>query len=131
MTTFNIWYGASENPQLSNLAYRPFKDATGYRFITVEQGYQTLKSGNFDPDTFMKPWRAGAKFPGKPALTKDDWNIRLMERLIWESFSQNSDAAKALLATGQAILTHRQDPGIWRHTFPRLLMTVREKLAAQ
>ena len=131
--TINVWFGANQNRELSNLYYRPFK-FNGKQYYSVEHAYQTLKSGKFDEVTYNdKRWENGmVKITGKfKANTKT--NIELMYRLILESFKQNEDAKKKLLATGDIVITHinpktpnRTD--IWTTKFPELLMKVREEL---
>ena len=58
----------------------------------------------------------------------DSTSSALMKELIFASFNQNPDAAKKLLATGNATLTHTQDKSKWGTEFPRILMEVREEL---
>ena len=125
----NIWYGTNENAVLSNLQQRPFTYA-GNDYISVEHAYQTLKSGERDTvtDANYKAQGAGKKIQGTKApneATKFD----LMKNLIKASFEQNPEALKALLATGNRQLTHKQDNGTWGHAFPTMLMEVREELS--
>ena len=56
-----------------------------------------------------------------------------MKELLLESFKQNPDSLKKLLATGNAELTHTQESpkSKWRTEFPKLLMEVREELKSQ
>lgn len=124
----NIWYGTNDNAELSNLAYREFS-YKGYRYYSVEHAYQTLKSGRFDSETYnRREWKnGGSKIVGKYKADRNT-NIKLMETLVYESFKQNKIAAKQLIATGNAILTHKQDKGIWKTEFPRILMETRSKL---
>lgn len=63
-----------------------------------------------------------------------EWNrlgVEMMKTFITESFKQNPEALKELLATGNATLTHTQDKGKWGKEFPRLLMEVREELGKE
>ena len=94
MKTFNIWWGTSENPQLSNLAKRRFSH-DGYYYETVEHAYQTLKSGKFDARTYYRTWKAGTKHIGLRADRKT--NIALMRTLIAKSFMQNPYALNMLM----------------------------------
>ena len=127
----NIWFGSGENAELSNLAARPFT-VNGRRYLSVEHAYQTLKGGVFDEATFLRYTRAGVKLVGRyRPKTENGWNIELMRKLILLSFLQNPVAAEVLLATGDAELTHKQDRGVWRIEFPRLLMHVRAELASR
>ncbi len=127
MEVINVWYGSGENPELSNLAERPFKGNDGKAYISVEHAYQTWKSGVFDPAIYNRPWKAGSKFvSSRKPKTDLGWNIRLMERIMSASFRQNPAAMKILMDTGDAVITHTQDPGIWNTEFPRILMNIRE-----
>ena len=126
----NVWFGTNENSWLSNLALRPFT-YDGRDYFSVEQAYQTLKSGSFDNNTYSKKkWkRAGTKIAGKKAKTKANYNIKLMKKLMFESFAQNPDVAQQLVALGDVTFTHTQDSGIWKNKFPELLKQVQQKLA--
>ena len=125
----NIWFSSGENPELSNLALRPFT-FEGKDYVSVEHAYQTLKGFAFDEKVYNAyPKGAGVKIVGsnKP-YTKGNWNLQLMETLIRESFIQNPKALRILQATGESVLTHYQDNGIWKKEFPRILMKVRDEL---
>ncbi len=127
----NIWYATGELPELSNLAERYFRGEDGRLYNCVEHAYQTWKSGSFDQRVYDAYVAAGPgrKIVGrKGTRTKDDWNIRLMHRIIRKSILDNPPIQKKLLDTGHSILTHRQDRGIWKEQFPRLLMLVRREL---
>jgi hypothetical protein len=120
----NIWYGTNENAWLSNLAERRFK--RGYEYVSVEHAYQSWKSGSFCPIVYSKPWEAGKKYVGNNGVYKaDNWNIKLMERLILESFQQNPGLWGALCLIDEEF-THSQDRGIWKYEFPRILSVVRD-----
>lgn len=124
----NIWYADGENSVLSNLHHREFK-YKGKQYLSVEHAYQSNKSGRFDQKTYDKYTVAGVKIPGTlGTLTKDDWNMKLMQKLITASFKADTFAAEALLATGDAELTHRQDKGVWQTAFPEMLANTREHL---
>lgn len=125
MKNINVWYGTDENAWLSNLAERRFTLKDGREYVSVEHAYQTWKSGDFCPIIYRKPWEAGKKYVGNYAKTANNWNIRLMESLIMDSFSQNPGLWSALcLVEGE--FTHNQDRGIWKHEFPRILDEVRD-----
>ena len=127
--SLNIWHSSNENAHLSNLAARPF-ELKGHKYLSVEHAYQTLKSGVFDRATFDKYKVAGRKITGTLGTkTEGGWNLKLMKRLVQESFAQNPEAAQKLLATGDAKLTHTQDTGVWGQEFPRILTEVRAELA--
>ena len=65
-------------------------------------------------------------------LNRDAWNAhssRVMKSLLMQSFQQNPDSCRLLLATGNATLTHHQrNEDAWSVKFPKLLMKVREEL---
>ena len=129
MKTFNIWWGTSENPQFSNLAERRFLH-DGYYYETVEHAYQTLKSGKFDARTYYRTWKAGTKHIGLRADRKT--NIALMRTLIAKSFMQNPYALNMLMDIDYDLqITHRQDRGIWKTEFPRILEGLRWALIAR
>lgn len=127
----NIWYATGELAQFSNLAERRFYDRHRRIYWSVEHAYQSWKSGSFDEATYKKYVEGGVKILGrKGTKTQDGWNIRLMERIIRRSFNTHP-ALKAELVrvTGDVVLTHRQDRGIWRTEFPRILMELRAEYA--
>lgn len=150
-TRINVYAGTDENADLSNFANRPFV-VTGIgenpdgpvagSFNTVEGAFQAQKLfyANIDEDTkasllasLEKATGAQAKAIGRKISNLDtkEWDevsSSLMENLITESFIQNPKAAARLLETGKATLTHIQDRGKWGTEFPRILMSVREKL---
>lgn len=126
----NIYLGSNENKELSNLALRPFTYGDK-KYYSVEHAYQTLKSGLFDEKVYSNPnWQKGdiKITSGKKPLTLDNYNITLMKALIKASFEQNKEALDTLLNTGNKKLTHKQDTGIWKEMFPKLLMEVRDEL---
>lgn len=130
--TLNINYGTNENKTLSNLAYRPFTYMNKV-FESVEHAYQTYKSGTFDEKTYSdsrwKKVRQGdtIKVAGvKGTKTIDNWNIKLMSKLIRESFKQNPKAVNALLSTENKKLVHNQGDAVWKIRFPELLTKERE-----
>ena len=125
----NIWFSTGENKELSNLAFRPF-EFEGRDYVSVEHAYQCLKSGSFDSSVYTKyPKKAGVKIVGKSKpKVEEDWNLKLMERLIKESFLQNPEALEQLKRTGNQVLSHKQDKGIWGSKFPQILMRVRKEL---
>ena len=127
----NVFYGARQYANLSNLAKRPFSlNVKGKKlnFVSVEHGYQTLKNKTINEGIYKKPWKEGSKFTAPGTYTKDNWNINLMRSLMRRSFEQNPTALAALKATGKAEFSHVQDRGIWKTKFPELLKYVRSKL---
>ena len=130
----NVWYGSNENAWLSNLAERPFSDKNGREYVTVEHAYQTFKSGQFDESIYRRNWAPGVKIVGKKGTRiQDDWNIRLMERLVLASFDQNPDVKDKLVydLPVSVIFTHRQDRGVWKKEFPRILHVAKSKALAE
>lgn len=132
-SSYNIWFGTGENSELSNLALRPFT-YKGKKFHSVEHAYQSLKSGTgLNREIYNdKRWsKEGTKVAKGKTKTENNWNIDvLMKTLMKESFQQNPEAAKDLLDTGSAKLTHTQDKGVWAKEFPRLLTELRTELAS-
>ena len=122
----NIWYGSGENAWLSNLAFRPFV-YNSRKYFTVEQAYQSNKTGRFCEEIYSLDWKEGVKHRNfrKPNTER---NVAIMRTCILESFIANPRAAKALVDTGDVKFTHNQDNGIWRLLFPELLISVRDEL---
>ena len=123
----DIWYMNNDKySRLSNLAERRFVGATGTPYYSVEHGYQSYKTGKFDKATYNKFTSFGMKIRGGPALTENEYNIKLMLALIKASFDQNPADAEFLVSTYPEILTHDRDRSIWRKEFPRMLTMIRE-----
>ena len=121
-TVLNVWYGTYEHASLSNLARREFQDNDNRWYVSVEHAYQSWKSGSFDQATYSKTWDGGVKFVGRKARIVDNWNIKLMGRLILRSLSQNACFREALQDLPHDVeFSHTQDRGIWKEEFPRLL----------
>jgi predicted NAD-dependent protein-ADP-ribosyltransferase YbiA (DUF1768 family)/adenylate kinase family enzyme len=149
----NIYAGTGENAELSNFANRPFENGDGVKFNTVEGAFQAAKlyssSFYFFPDfggprdsffemqeKFQNATGAEARALGQQVkgLDRTKWDSessRVMKDLLKASFEQNPEALKALLATGNAELTHTQESpkSKWRTEFPKLLMEVRSELS--
>lgn len=128
----DIYWASNETPMLSNLAPRKFT-IKGRVYYSVEHCYQTWKSSKFDKVTYDKYLRygerAGVKIRGRFLPNgKDDFDLRLMKRIILESFKQCEESRELLLSTGDEILTHNRERGMWGREFPRILMEVREEL---
>ncbi len=130
-----------------------FKVLKKIKFQSVEQAFQFMKSlfsedNDNTADTATKILQTtngntlkslGKKFNLKQftnpvteekSIIWDNHSSDIMKVLIKNSFEQNPSALKALLATGNAELTHTQESpkSKWRTEFPRLLMEVREEL---
>ena len=151
----NIYAGTNENAELSNFAHRPFSTEVFdennneiiIQFNNVEAAFQAMKAITYASDATDKEDPENAKIVEKlktatgsqakklgrqvKGLYLKDWNDdseSVMKDLIRESFEQNPDALKALLATGNSTLTHTQDKTKYRELFPKILMEVREEL---
>ncbi|CAM3844709.1 NADAR family protein [Parendozoicomonas haliclonae] len=130
----NVWAGNRENAQFSNLTHRPFR-YKGNNYYSVEHAYQTLKSGRFDPEVYRKYAReTRSPIRGQHrAKTGGDYNLKLMDELVHESFKQNPNAARELVGTGDATFTHNRpdgrDTGVWAERFPESLTKARSELA--
>ena len=137
----NIFAGTGENAELSNFAKRPFIYSGG-QFDSVEQAFQEAKLGytkGTDADVAVHKKisesessaeikRLGGTYPSFDSKSWDSVSSKLMKTFIKLSFEQNPKALEALLATGNAELTHTQDKSKWGKEFPKLLMEVRKEL---
>jgi len=142
----NIYAGTNENKELSNLAIRPFI-LNGGEFNSVEQFFQESKLAFTNPNeqefnnkVHKKIAESNNPFDAKKFgqayknLNVNEWDknsSKIMKMGLKASFEQNPNALKALLATGNAELTHTQDKGKWGKEFPKLLMEVREELTQE
>lgn len=147
--SINIFAGTNEHTELSNFAIRPFthtfENGSSERFQSVEQAFHYIKATMFaNPsvngdiiDKIMKTTNGrelktlGRSIRQLDTTRWDSESSNVMKQLLQESFEQNPDAAKALLDTGDAQLTHLQDNSKWKTEFPRLLMEVRDELRKQ
>lgn len=142
----NVYAGTRENVELSNFAKRPVTLGDGVTYPTVEHAYQISKLQyaspmNVQPDevqelaknpgnyTAAQAKKLSRQIVGLDTKRWDEDSSDLMETIVEQSFEQNPEALKVLLATGNATLTHTQDKTKWRTEFPRILMNVRTKLA--
>jgi predicted NAD-dependent protein-ADP-ribosyltransferase YbiA (DUF1768 family) len=148
----NIYAGTGENVELSNFANRPFKLSDGITYPTVEHAFQLHKlydvfasQSSANPvytekqmddiiQKVLKMSAAEAKAFGRTikGLDGKGWDSvssQIMKELMYDSFKQNPNALRRLLATGKAELTHTQDKTKWGTEFPKLLMEVRSELA--
>ena len=123
----NIWSTETSNKfsNLSNLRPRDFV-YEGRQYKSVEHAYQSLKSGEFDEAIYNNSrWGTGSvKIVGRKGTDKKT-NVALMENIMRTMFQQNPKAVELLRNTGNATLTHNQDRGIWKETFPEILMKIR------
>jgi hypothetical protein len=126
----NVWAGSGENTVLSNLNPRKFT-FEGRPYVSVEQAYQSLKSGAFEQGVYNQyTGRAVQKIPGTLGTkTEGGYNLGLIKSLMKASFEQNESAKNALLATGERTITHTQDKGVWNKEFPRILTEIRKELS--
>jgi hypothetical protein len=132
--TLNIWAGTNENTLLSNLA-PSLLVIDGFSYESVEHAYQTLKSGKINAKAYSWAEKNRAAFKTGQKIQSDRFlgpadtskNILLMEKLLKERYQQDTSFRQALDATRGKVLTHEQDPGIWRIEFPRILTRIRDK----
>lgn len=132
--TLNIWAGTNENTLLSNLA-PSLLVIDGFSYESVEHAYQTLKSGKMNAKAYSwaeknrAAFKTGQKVQSDRVLGPADTskNILLMEKLLKERYQQDTSFRQALDATRGKVLTHEQDPGIWRIEFPKILIRIRDK----
>lgn len=148
----NVYAGTEQNTRLSNFfSEKPFTIG-GERFDTVEGYFQARKmdystdyyqlgnSNNMEIsiaklERFKKAKGSNARLMGREltGLKVNEWNAASTEILkegMLESFLQNPKAAAELLATGNALLTHKNEVGVEQDNgrFSRLLMEIREQL---
>ena len=138
--TVDIWAASGENASLSNMALQPF-DEGGVTFRSVEQYFQ-FKKAVFagDDETAEKILAAESPYDAK-RLGRE---VRGLDSAAWDAVSEgimkygnklrflsNDDAMDALLATGEARLTHDNEKGKWREAFPRILMELREEFRSK
>ncbi|MFM0818502.1 PBECR4 domain-containing protein [Streptococcus suis] len=129
----NIWSSTNENAILSNLAVSPIW-IRNFRFESVEHAYQTLKSNGFTSEALTwaesnrQAFKQGRKIQSAYQLgpTNKLTSITLMEKLLTERFLQDAEFREALIQTKGFTLTHKQDNGIWKKEFPRILMDLRD-----
>ncbi|HEL2217885.1 TPA: hypothetical protein TYI97_000406 [Streptococcus suis] len=129
----NIWSSTNENAILSNLAVSPIW-IRNFRFESVEHAYQTLKSNGFTSEALTwaesnrQAFKQGRKVQSAYQLgpTNKLTSITLMEKLLTERFLQDAEFREALIQTKGFTLTHKQDNGIWKKEFPRILMDLRD-----
>lgn len=146
----NVYAGTNENKELSNFAIRPFtinvETPTGekqFTFQSVEQGFHFYKTMVVNRPEIAKKILSTTNGATLKSLTNrsnlpmtpeqvEEWDAQsksVMLDLMYESFLQNPEAAKKLLDTGSATLTHKvkgveQDNG----RFSEVLMRVRDML---
>lgn len=147
-STINV-YSRDNNGyrELSNFSIRPFtlvqKNGTTASFKSVEQAFQFTKvmfiANNAEVATkIMFSNNSGEiKMLGRSVpMTAEQiakWNqlsTGLMYRLMKASFMQNESAKELLLATGDAILTHKNERGQEQDggRFSKLLMQIRDEI---
>jgi predicted NAD-dependent protein-ADP-ribosyltransferase YbiA (DUF1768 family) len=133
--TINVWNGskehAAENAIFSNLSERPFI-IKGVKYRSVEHAYQSWKTGTFNQAIYdaynATNYHPGKNIDGGEAKTDNNWHIKLIKRIMKESFIQNPDIASKLVATGNAKFEHKYDKSDWATIFPTLLEQIREEL---
>lgn len=136
--TINIW--STDNNgfnKLSNFAERKVTTELG-TFNTVEGAYQAMKSKYSDQSYNLTPLKKANGFEAKKLSRQIKMNnvkqwdkdkFRIIKDIMKKSFIQNPDAAKLLLSTGNAELTHKGGGNKeWETAFPRILMEIRSEL---
>ena len=134
--TINIWSTVDNGYNtLSNLAPSTFS-YQGKEYVSVEHAYQSLKSGEFDENTYKQErWKKGwQKISGIDSGAIDEAKRDLMHDLLVASFTQDLVRQQLLLSTGNKELTHQrpdrsEDP--WEKVFPEILMKVRSEIRAE
>lgn len=140
--TINIYAGTNENTDLSNFAHRPF-EFYGMKYDTVEGAFQAQKLWytnkeqplSNDMKKFTTATGSEARRMGRSVVNLDKarWDKdsdRILKEAIEESFKQNSKDLNKLLATGDAVITHKNAKGEEQDNgrFSRLLMEIKEEL---
>ena len=136
----NIWFASGENAWLSNMAARPFS-LEGNMWPNVENYFQWKKAvyfGDYDIANQLKRTddpvlskSLGRKVRGFDGAVWENVSGAFIKDAILESFKQNPALLDRLLATGDAVFTHKQDTGKWGVLFPQILAEVRSELAFQ
>jgi predicted NAD-dependent protein-ADP-ribosyltransferase YbiA (DUF1768 family) len=148
----NVYAGTDQNTSLSNFSSdKPFT-ISGEKFDTVEGYFQARKMdyskdyyqssipGNMEMslaklEKFKKAKGSNARLMGKEltGLRASEWDAvstEILKEGMLESFLQNPKASAELLATGNALLTHKNERGVEQDNgrFSKLLMEIREQL---
>lgn len=139
--TINVYAKTNQNADLSNFAYRPF-EYIKLKFNTVEGAFQASKLFYTDKEADIEDFKKFTTLTGSEArkmgrsitnLNRTEWDrhsTQYLKTLMKHSFWQNPEASSKLLATGNAIITHKNANGEEQDNgrFSRLLMEVREEL---
>ena len=155
-TSVNIYSGTNENANLSNFAYRPFDIRLG-KFNTVEGAFQAAKVYYTNGTKYLTRDNNG-KVTGlteegksiiKTLMTSDgktarnigrsiqDLNVEMwdqvsngiLENFMRRSFEQNQEARKALMNTGDAVITHKNRQNVEQDNgrFSSILTKIRDE----
>jgi predicted NAD-dependent protein-ADP-ribosyltransferase YbiA (DUF1768 family) len=150
----NVYAGTNENSNLSNFSSDKPVTISGQKFDTVEGYFQARKMdysseyyqsnipGNMEMslaklERFKKAKGSNAKLMGSkkelPGVRTSEWDAAstsILKEGMLQSFLQNPKAAAELLATGNALLTHKNERGVEQDNgrFSKLLMEIREQL---
>ena len=147
----NVWAGSRENVELSNFAEAnvPWRTPDGKEvvFKSAEQCYQYMKTYFCEDDGGSMDARRKAilgmtngrllkEFASRLPLRVNEWDeVRdgLLLDIMRVSYDPalNPHRAKALLDTGDAVITHTQAGGHWAEVFPKHLMQIRDELNAK
>jgi predicted NAD-dependent protein-ADP-ribosyltransferase YbiA (DUF1768 family) len=150
----NVYAGTDQNTSLSNFSSDKSFTIGGEKFDTVEGYFQARKMdyskdyyqssipGNMEMslaklERFKKAKGSNARLMGNEkeltGLRVSEWNAvstEILKEGMLESFLQNPKASAELLATGNALLTHKNERGVEQDNgrFSKLLMEIREQL---
>lgn len=137
----NVYAGNKDNVELSNFAKRPTTDPLGVTYNTVEGAFQAAKikyatgDNSYIDKKLQTATGAQARALGNneiKGLNVEAWDknsTQILKSIMKDSFIENPEALKKLLATGNAQITHEfngveQDKG----RFSKLLMEIRNEL---
>lgn len=139
----DIWFGfhnpppsmkttfLRNHPILSNLHPRPFHSLDGRRYVNAEHAFQTWRTGKFNSTVYLLNWEKCLSFHLGVSNNIDDLTRErsLLKRIICQSLIQNKDVLDYLLATGDRLITHRNERNpYWRREFPAILMELRNEM---
>lgn len=140
---YNVWFSQNENPRLSNLYPRGFV-YKNRSYLSVEHAYQTLKSGKLSEYVYQHGnWKKGRIYKSRAfCRTENNWNIKLMGRLILQSFLENPQLITYLKNPAYPVIPEDKEvefthvskfksEDIWTREFPRILTIIRNHLISE
>jgi ribA/ribD-fused uncharacterized protein len=104
---------------LSNFSPSPVVLDDGLSYPTAEHAFQAQKTGNITERMAIRRCRTArdAKAAGRKVALIDDWDstrTRVMSDVVMAKFWQNPELARALTATGNAVLV---EGNYWHDNF--------------